>query len=166
MYDRILVAVDGSPTADRALDEAIQLALKLDAELIIAHVIDNNYLRYDVGYIDVAGFTEMLIESGKQIVASAKAKAEKAGARVKTALVNDPLGAFDVGYAIEQAARDADAKLLVLGTHGRRGFRRILLGSVAESVTRQSTLPVLLVRAVPTETKHAVTEPLTNIAIA
>ncbi|MFX8227109.1 universal stress protein, partial [Acinetobacter baumannii] len=43
MYDRILVAVDGSPTADRALDEAIQLALKLDAELIIAHVIDNNY---------------------------------------------------------------------------------------------------------------------------
>ncbi|MCL6470904.1 MAG: universal stress protein, partial [Ralstonia sp.] len=47
MYDRILVAVDGSPTAERALDEAIQLAQKLGSELVIAHVIDNSYLMYD-----------------------------------------------------------------------------------------------------------------------
>ncbi|MGM3276327.1 universal stress protein [Ralstonia sp. 24A2] len=166
MYDRIMVAVDGSPTADRALGEAIQLALKLDAELVIAHVIDNSYLRYDVGYIDVRGFTEMLIDAGKQIVADAKAKAEKAGVRVKGVVVNDPIGSFDVGFAIEQMANDAQAKLLVLGTHGRRGFRRMLLGSVAESVTRQSTLPVLLVRAVPPETEHTMTEPLANLAIA
>ncbi|KHK58295.1 universal stress protein UspA [Ralstonia sp. A12] len=166
MYDRILVAVDGSPTADRALDEAIQLARKLDAELVIAHVIDNSYLKYDVGYIDVSRFTEILIESGKQIVATAKAKAEKAGVRVKAQVVDDPFGSFDVGLAIEQAASDADAKLVVLGTHGRRGFRRLLLGSVAESVTRQSKLPVLLVRAVPPESEHTITEPLSNLAIA
>ncbi len=166
MYDRILVAVDGSPTADRALDEAIQLALKFDTELVITHVIDNSYLRYDVGYIDVRGFTEILIESGKQILANAKAKAEKAGVRVRTVLSDDPLGSFDIGYAIEQVAADVDAKLLVLGTHGRRGFRRLLLGSVAESVARQSTLPVLLVRAIPSETAHPMTEPLTKLAIA
>ncbi|CAH0445748.1 universal stress protein [Ralstonia pseudosolanacearum] len=166
MYDRILIAVDGSPTADRALDEAIQLALKLDAELVIAHVIDNSYLKYDVGYIDIGGFTEMLIESGKQIVASAKAKAEKAGVRAKGRVVDDPIGSFDIGFAIEQTAQDVGAQAIVLGTHGRRGFRRLFLGSVAESVVRQSMLPVLLVRAVPHETEHTVTEPLTHLAVA
>ncbi len=82
MYDRILVAVDGSPTADRALDEAIQLAQKLGSELVIAHVIDNSYLMYDVGYIDVGAFTEALVKQGNQIVADARAKAEKAGVHV------------------------------------------------------------------------------------
>ncbi|WP_275575561.1 universal stress protein [Stenotrophomonas maltophilia] len=54
----------------------------------------------------------------------------------------------------------------MLGTHGRRGFQRLFLGSVAESVVRRSTLPVLLVRAEPTETSHAPTEPLSNAVIA
>lgn len=166
MYDRILVALDGSATADRALDEAIRLARKLDTELVIAHVIDNSYLKYDVGYLDVSGFTEMLIGSGKQIVADAHAKAETAGVRASTVVVDDPLGTFDVGEAIEQAAHDANAQLLVLGTHGRRGFRRFLLGSVAESVVRRSSLPVLLVRAEPAQTTHTATEALSNAVIA
>lgn len=166
MYDRILVALDGSATADRALDEAIQLSLKLDAELVIAHVIDNSYLKYDVGYIDVRGFTEMLVQQGKEIVTKARAKAEQAGVRTRTVVVDDPIGTFDIGYAIEQTARDVGAKALVLGTHGRRGFRRMFLGSVAESVARQSTLPVLLVRAVPAEAEPVATQPLSNIAIA
>ena len=166
MYDRILVAVDGSPAADRALDEAIQLASKVGAELVIAHVIDNVYLKYDVGYIDTRGFTEALIEQGKQIVAGARAKAEKAGVRARDLVLDDPIGTLDIGFAIEQAAHDVGAQAIVLGTHGRRGFRRMLLGSVAESVVRQSRLPVLLVRAVRPEAGHTMTEPLTNLAIA
>ncbi|MET2524154.1 universal stress protein [Ralstonia sp. SM1884_UCD616_TZ26] len=166
MYDRILVAVDGSPTADRAMSEAIQLASKLGAELVIAHVIDNAYLKYDVGYIDIRGLTETLIEQGKRIVTDARAKAEKAGVRVRSVVVDDPIGSFDIGFAIEKTARDVGAQVIVLGTHGRRGFRRLFLGSVAESVARQSTLPVLLVRAVPPEAEHTLTEPLTNLAIA
>ncbi|MGC5887496.1 universal stress protein [Ralstonia pseudosolanacearum] len=166
MYDKILVAVDGSPTGDRALDEAIQLAGKLGAELVIAHVIDNAYLKYDVGYIDVRGFTEMLTEQGKKIVTSARAKAEKAGVRASSVVVDDPIGTFDIGFAIEQTAQDVGAQAIVLGTHGRRGFRRLFLGSVAESVARQSTLPVLLVRAIPPETEHTTMEPLSNLAVA
>lgn len=166
MYDRILVAVDGSPTADRALDEAIQLAKKLGSELVIAHVIDNAYLKYDVGYIDIRGFTEALMAQGKQIIAEARTKAEKAGVRARGLVVDDPIGTFDIGFAIEQTAKDVGAQALVLGTHGRRGFRRLFLGSVAESVLRQSTLPVLLVRAVPTEVTGAATEPLSNVVIA
>lgn len=148
MYDKILVAVDGSETANLALDEAVRLAAKLSAELIIVHVIDNSYLKYDVGYIDVRGFADMLIEQGKAIVSQALAKAEQAGVRASTQVVDDPLAAFDVSLAIEDAAHDAGAQLLVLGTHGRRGVRRLLLGSVAEAVVRQSTLPVLLVRGI------------------
>ena len=166
MYDRILVALDGSETADRALDQAIELASKLDAELVIVHVIDNSYLKYDVGYIDVRGFTEALIDQGKQIVATGRAKAEKAGVRVKTMVVDDPIGTFDMGYAIEQAAHDVDAKAIVLGTHGRRGFRRMLLGSVAEAVVRQSRLPVLLVRATEAQAEHEATQPLSTVVIA
>jgi nucleotide-binding universal stress UspA family protein len=166
MYDRILVAVDGSPTADRALDEAIQLAQKLGSELVIAHIIDNSYLMYDVGYVDVGAFTEALVKQGNQIVADARAKAEKAGVHVHSVVVDDPIGTFDIGTAIEQAAHNVGAQALVLGTHGRRGFRRLFLGSVAESVVRMSTLPVLLVRAVPTETRQPATEPLRNAVIA
>ncbi|CBJ42825.1 universal stress protein [Ralstonia solanacearum] len=149
MYERILVAVDGSPTSDRALAEAIGLARRLDAELVVAHVVDNSFIRYDVGYLDVGGFMELLREQGKQIVASGLDQAKKAGVRARTLLVDDPLASFDVGLAVEEAAREAGAQLLVLGTHGRRGVRRLLLGSVAESVARQSRLPVLLVRGVP-----------------
>lgn len=166
MYDKILVAVDGSPTADRALEEAIQLAQKLGSELVIAHVIDNAYMKYDVGYIDIRGFTEALIAQGKKIVAEARTKAEKAGVRVHCVVVDDPIGTFDIGFAIEQTAQDVGAQALVLGTHGRRGFRRLFLGSVAESVVRQSSLPVLLVRSVPAETSHVATEPLSNFVIA
>lgn len=86
--------------------------------------------------------------------------------RVRSVVVDDPIGSFDIGFAIEQTARDVGAQVIVLGTHGRRGFRRLFLGSVAESVARQSTLPVLLVRAVPPEAEHTLTEPLTNLAIA
>ncbi|CAJ0793520.1 Universal stress protein [Ralstonia mannitolilytica] len=166
MYDKILVAVDGSPTSDCAVDEAIRLAQKLGSELVIAHVIDNAYLKYDVGYIDIRGFMEALIAQGKQIVRDASAKAAKAGVPVHSVVVDDPIGTFDIGFAIEQTAQDVGAQAVVLGTHGRRGFRRLFLGSVAESVVRQSTLPVLLVRAVPTETSHVSTEPLSNVVIA
>ncbi|ANA35830.1 Putative universal stress protein [Ralstonia mannitolilytica] len=166
MYDKILVAVDGSPTSDRALDEAIRLAQKLGSELVIAHVIDNAYLKYDVGYIDTRGFMEALIAQGKKIVGEGRAKAAKAGVHVQSIVVDDPIGTFDVGFAIEQTAQDTGAQAVVLGTHGRRGFQRLLLGSVAESVVRQSTLPVLLVRAVPTDTPHLTTEPLSNVVIA
>ncbi|WP_197386293.1 universal stress protein [Ralstonia pseudosolanacearum] len=166
MYDRILVAVDGSPTADRALSEAIQLATKLGADLVIAHVVNSAYLKYDVGYFDIRGLIEMLIEQGKRIVTDASAKAEKAGVHARGVVVDDPIGTFDVGFAIEQTAKEVGAQAIVLGTHGRRGFRRLFLGSVAESVVRQSTLPVLLVRAVPPETENTLTEPLTNLAIA
>ncbi len=149
MYERILVALDGSPTSDRALAEAIRLAQRLDAELVVAHVIDNSFIRYDIGYTDVGGFMELLREQGKQIVANGLDQAKKAGVRARTLLVDDPLASFDIGLAIEQVARETGAQLLVLGTHGRRGIRRLLLGSVAESVARQSRLPVLLVRGVP-----------------
>jgi nucleotide-binding universal stress UspA family protein len=70
---------------------------------------------------------------------------------VRTLLEDDPLAAFDIGMAIEDAAHAAGAQLLVLGTHGRRGVRRLLLGSVAEGLVRQSALPVLLVRGVDAE---------------
>ncbi|MFP3889497.1 universal stress protein [uncultured Ralstonia sp.] len=151
MYDKILVAVDGSQTGEQALDEAIRLAARLGAELSIVHVIDSGYVKYDVGYLDTRGLTETLVAQGKAILSQAQAKAEQAGVRVRTLLEDDPLAAFDIGMAIEDAAHAAGAQLLVLGTHGRRGVRRLLLGSVAEGLVRQSALPVLLVRGVDAE---------------
>ncbi|MFW6168740.1 MAG: universal stress protein, partial [Ralstonia sp.] len=75
MYDKILVAVDGSQTGEQALDEAIRLAARLGAELSIVHVIDSGYVKYDVGYLDTRGLTETLVAQGKAILSQAQAKA-------------------------------------------------------------------------------------------
>jgi nucleotide-binding universal stress UspA family protein len=69
-----------------------------------------------------------------------------AGATFETKLVTEPAVAGDIAGSINEAARQWGGDLLVIGTHGRRGVRRIVLGSVAEAVIRQATMPVLLVR--------------------
>lgn len=147
MYDTIMVAIDSSPTAQRALDEAIRLSKTLGSRLVIAHVIDNAHVKWDLGSLSTRQITETLIEQGHKLVTEATGKAQQAGVQVTAVTTDDPLAYIDVAAELEKQAQQAGAQLLVLGTHGRRGARRALLGSVAESVVRTSALPVLLVRS-------------------
>ena len=145
-YRRILVAVDGSPTSTKGLREAIRLAKDSRAQLFLLHVVNEFYAFANLdGAAPGVDLVPALREGGRRILAKAKAVADKEGIRAKT-LMRETLG----GPAAETIVRDARkqrADLIVLGTHGRRGLRRLVLGSDAEAVVRTSPVPVLLVRA-------------------
>ncbi len=151
MYSKILVAVDGSESATLALAEAVQLAAAMGSELTVVHVIDNAYLRYEVGYVDMTDLRAGQIEGGRALLDEAQAQAAAQKVKCKTWMIDEPLALGDVSTAIELAAEQMGAELLVVGTHGRRGVRRLLMGSVAEGLVRQCRQPVLLVHASPAE---------------
>ena len=144
-YRRILVAVDGSPTSTKGLREAIRLAKAERAELCILHVVNET-----VPYTPLAGappinLIALLLGSGRALLKKAQAQARKQGVEAKTVLVESTQR--DAAGTIVAQARKRRAELIVLGTHGRRGMLRLVLGSDAEQVVRTAPAPVLLVRA-------------------
>lgn len=145
MYQRILVAVDGSSTADLALDEAIRLAVDQKAVLGLVTAVDQSVLVLETPYA-MPEFIDAARKSAEAVLEKAAARAAQAGLEVERRLTG--LESFTQRSAelinAEAAAWNAD--LLVIGTHGRRGFNHLLLGSVAEAVIRTSTVPVLLIR--------------------
>lgn len=147
MYNRILVAVDGSATSLRGLDEAIRLAKATRAKLMIVHVV-NELLSADFtagAYYET--FIESLREAGAKVLDHATAVARRADIPCEQKLL-EAIGGRPANLIVEQAT-DWQADLIVLGTHGRRGLKRLALGSDAELVLRMSPVPVLLVRDRP-----------------
>ncbi|WP_321948171.1 universal stress protein [Paraburkholderia sp. J10-1] len=147
MYSRILVALDGSKTASHALDTAIRLALDTGAQLQALYVVDLPVIAYDVPGYDPSIVRDAYIEEGRVIRADADTRMAKQGVKGTSRSIEVELPAEDVAQCIERAAADWRADLIVMGTHGRRGVRRLMLGSVAERVLRCARCPVLLVPA-------------------
>lgn len=149
MYGRILVPVDGSETSTRGLDEALRLARLTGARLRLVHVIDELSLMagMDTFATMSADTVRLLREGGRQILADAEARAAAAGLGAETVLVDS----FTRGVSDEivHQCQEWGADLVVLGTHGRRGVKRLLLGSDAEQILRLAPTPVLLVRSAP-----------------
>jgi nucleotide-binding universal stress UspA family protein len=148
MYQRILVPVDGSETANRALRTAVALAAEQSGALRIVHVSEETpvYVSMDTLPYPPADLMEALRKEGERILVEAVASARngKIEADGKLLVVDHP--GQRISDAIEQEAENWHADLVVIGTHGRRGFRRLLLGSVAENLIRISARPVLLIR--------------------
>ena len=146
MFKRILVAVDGSHTAELALQEAIKLAGEVRAQLRIVHVVDNVNLNLSAEFPNPSEIWDAMIKGGQAILHKAGVAANAAGIEAESGLIEiDTLG----HRVPEMIAADADAwpaDLIVIGTHGRRGLSHLLLGSVAEGVVRVATKPVLLIR--------------------
>ncbi|WP_321937849.1 universal stress protein [Paraburkholderia sp. J8-2] len=147
MYSRILVALDGSKTASHALDTAIRLALDTGAQLQALYVVDLPVIAYDVPGYDPSIVRDAYIEEGRVIRADADARMAQQAVKGTSRSIEVELPAEDVAQCIQQAAADWHADLIVMGTHGRRGVRRLVLGSVAERVLRSACCPVLLVPA-------------------
>jgi nucleotide-binding universal stress UspA family protein len=139
MYTKVLVAIDGSHCSDVALDEAIGLAGACGAELEIVHVIDSGY--------ELAEVRAGLVRRGHELLAAAQAKAEAGNVRAHVVMVDEVLALGDVVSQIQQVVDASHAQVVVVGTHGRRGVSRLLMGSVAEGLVRQCQVPVMLVRA-------------------
>jgi len=146
MYPLILVPHDGSPTAERGFAEALALARSLGSTLRVVNVVDARMLPAEISAAATVGqLLENWREEGHRIVKEAVQTARAAGVTAQDDVLFDPGGR--VCDVIVDDARRSGAGLIVMGTHGRRGFRRLTLGSDAELVLRESPVPVLLVRA-------------------
>jgi nucleotide-binding universal stress UspA family protein len=146
MFKRILVAVDGSDTAELALQESIRLAREVQAQLRLVYVIDIINLNVGVDFPFPPEVSGSLAKTGQDILDKAGAVAREAGVSAETALIKiDTLGQR-IPQMIAADAEAWPADLIVIGTHGRRGLSHLFLGSVAEGVARVATKPVLLFR--------------------
>jgi nucleotide-binding universal stress UspA family protein len=144
-YRKILVAVDGSAAAAKGLREAIRLAKSENARLFILHVVDEftAFAPLD-GVAPSVDLVPMLKEGGRKVLDKAQRLADAGGVK-STSVLREMLSGPAAGPIVREAKK-LGADLIVLGTHGRRGVRRIVLGSDAEQVVRLASVPVLLVR--------------------
>jgi nucleotide-binding universal stress UspA family protein len=146
LYKRILVPVDGSVTSMKGLREALRIAKAEGSRVWLLHVLDEFFALSDP---ESARYTDVLIASfkrgGERVLATAAAAARSKGVKAQT-LMPEIVGGPAAAEIVRQAKK-IGADLIVLGTHGRRGMKRLALGSDAENVVRNSRVPVLLVRA-------------------
>lgn len=137
MYSRILVAIDGSDTSRQALALAIELAGQLSAALRIVHVVDMNWLPLGPEFgIDVQAASGARRHAGETIIDASRATARESGIEAEADLLETGSPGQHVADTIAHEAARWHADLLVVGTHGHRGFERMFLGSVAENIAR------------------------------
>lgn len=146
-YQRIMVAVDGSNTSNLALNEALYLTISLKAHLDILHILDGVPIYKITPDFEYEKYRELIKKDSLSILEKAKREAISKGCKVDTNLIEIIDANKKISEMLIEAVESNKIDLLILGTHGRRGFNRFLLGSVAEETIRISTVPVLLVRA-------------------
>jgi nucleotide-binding universal stress UspA family protein len=145
-YKRILVPVDGSPTSVAGLNEALKLAKNQRAKLRLLHVIDELVVfNTPETAVNIEPIIEELKRGGKRVLLAAERLARAKGVRTESELRES--AGVRVSDVISAQARRWRADLIVMGTHGRRGVNRMLMGSDAELVVRNASTPVLLVPA-------------------
>ena len=142
MYQRVLVPLDGSRVAEAILPFIEQIAGPLDMEVLLVRVVPLTSMDVVAMAKEAQAGAPILRELDAQgylepLVASLKAKAVRAGARVR---IGDP------ATEIVAAAKEINADLIAMTTHGRSGLGRLLFGSVAEAILRGSPIPVFLMR--------------------
>lgn len=147
MYEKILVATDGSNLSKKAVSSAISLAALTGAELVAVKVIPRYPQSYfegslPLGVAEVARVEEQWAEEGQAIVDAVLKTGQAKGVSVKAITVKSDL----VGDAIIATAKKHKCDLIVMASHGRRGIKRLLLGSETQQVLTHSHIPVLVLR--------------------
>lgn len=146
MFKNILAAIDDSACAQRALTLAIDLAVANRAKLTIARVVDPVEATAPAmdPYSSIQPYLEALVENARQLVATATATAAAAGVVAEGRVLNR-----SSVETLVDLARSEHADLMVLGSHGRKGLSRLIVGSGAEGVMREAPCPTLVVHAGP-----------------
>jgi nucleotide-binding universal stress UspA family protein len=149
MYARILIATDGSELADRALDHGLQLAKLAGSEVTVVTVTEPATV-VGGGYATVAGtvidplpeLIEAQDKAARELLERTAKRATDQGVTVKTVLVDNSFPA----EGIVATAANIGAELIIIGSHGRRGLNRLLLGSQTNNVLAHTKVPVLVTR--------------------
>ena len=141
-YQNILVGVDGSEEAEKALMKAIGIAVKCEGRLIIAHVIDTRAYASNEHYDH--RFIEPLEEKAKELLQACKEKAEQAGVENVQTIIErgSPRAAMS-----KTIAAAYEAGIVVAGATGQNAVERLFLGSVSEAIARKAPCDVLIVRS-------------------
>jgi nucleotide-binding universal stress UspA family protein len=142
MFKRILVPVDGSDTSTKALVAALQLARESGGTVRLVHALDE--LAYVSAYDYSADLVRLARDQAEKVLQEGLDVAKASGVAADSRLMDAP--GQRLGDLVADAARGWEADLVVVGTHGRRGMGRVLLGSGAEQVVRSSPVPVLTIR--------------------
>jgi len=146
MYKRILVAVDGSHTSNWALNEAIRIARESHGELRLVHVLNTVTLSSEGDFYSLPAWLDAMHQGAEAVLNESVARTKQAGVPCEGKLLEiDTLG-YRIPEMIAEEAKVWPADVIVIGTHGRNGMHRLLMGSVAEGVVRTATVPVLLIR--------------------
>lgn len=147
MYQRILVATDGSALSKKAVRSAIDLAAAIDADLVALYVAP----RYPVSYFEggmavstqeIARTEKLWADKGQAVVDAVQQSAKAEDVKAKAIVTKSDL----VAESIMAAARKHKCDLVVMASHGRKGIKRVLLGSETQHVLTHSTVPVLVLR--------------------
>jgi nucleotide-binding universal stress UspA family protein len=147
MYQRILIATDGSTLSRKAIDSGIEMAELTGAQIVALKVVP----RYPVSYFEggvalsvnnVANIEKQWAEAAQAVVAAVKAKAEAKGIKAKAVTHISDL----VAESIIAVAKKNKCDLIVMASHGRRGIKRVLMGSETMHVLTHSHIPVLVLR--------------------
>ena len=147
MYKRMVVAVDGSETSGKALDEATKLAREMSSVILLLHVCEEMPIMGEpdgMNMILMQNSSKAVADAGKELLEKHRRLLVEQGITVETKLVETYGGR--IGSVISEEAEKWNADLLVVGTHGRKGIAHLLMGSVAEGLARIASMPVLLVR--------------------
>lgn len=142
LFKKILVPIDGSKTANKALDYALKMAQSDQVEVRLIYCVDELSLLSSHEY--TGEMAHLARDTGRQTLEAGMALAQAAHVKADTRLIDR--SGQRLGESVADAAADWGADLIVLGTHGRRGLGRVLLGSGAEQVMRMAPVPVLMVR--------------------
>lgn len=146
MYSRILTAVDDSDISKLAIQEAIKLALDQQAKLCIVYVVDEFIPAGEGVPVDFKENEALKRKQGQSILNEMVMLARNENIDVESNLIEITESNSPIPEKIIEAAKKWKADLIVLGTHGRSGLSRLLLGSVAEEVMRNAHVPVHIVR--------------------
>jgi nucleotide-binding universal stress UspA family protein len=145
IVQHVLVPIDFSATADRALAYAIALAQQLQARLTLLHVLEMTPVTMDEM---TAGVTATYLEAqeteAQRLLQASRERVQRAGLQGESLLVQGT-----PTQTILDTAGEQGVDLIIMGTHGRTGLAHVFLGSVAEHVVRQGPCPVLVVRRAP-----------------
>jgi nucleotide-binding universal stress UspA family protein len=147
---RLLVPIDFTDTGDRALDYAIELAAKVGADITVMHAYELPIYGFPDGAMIATAEVATRVSTAAQKALDNAVDTRKDRGVQLTALLRDGVPWEE----IVNVANELQVDMIVIGTHGRRGLSRVLLGSVAENVIRTSTRPVLTIHAAP-QTPHS-----------
>jgi nucleotide-binding universal stress UspA family protein len=145
MYSRILVPIDGSPTAERGMEEALAMSCSSKTHIVLLHVVDQAAAALDAGTPEAADVRRrQLVSAGQALLERARRQCVDAGASCE-AILREVMSER-AADAIAAEALERHCQLIVMGTHGRKGLTRLALGCDAELVVRHASVPVLVVR--------------------